>query len=159
MATKTAQEPSTLEEFISAFNTESVRVSSFMLKDVASSDGTRQIIIAGNSIVTKYLPELLEDAETITLTNEEFYKYKYNPKRLSYDVYGTTELWSMILDLNELYSATQFNLSSLLFYFYRTKLWTSASSAHRHRDSSEHVRDYCYACPGESDDYYHLVMP
>lgn len=116
MATKTAQEPSTLEEFISAFNTESVRVSSFMLKDVASSDGTRQIIIAGNSIVTKYLPELLEDAETITLTNEEFYKYKYNPKRLSYDVYGTTELWSMILDLNELYSATQFNLRTLKLF-------------------------------------------
>ena len=37
----------------------------------------------------------------------------YNPKRLSFDLYGTTELWALLLDINELVSVAQFNLQTL----------------------------------------------
>lgn len=117
MATKKTVEASTLDEFISTFNVESIKVNSYYLRDVAiADDDSRPIIISGSSILTKYLPELADDIETVTLSTAEYAKYKYNPKRLSYDVYGTTELWAVILDLNELYSATQFNLTTLRLY-------------------------------------------
>ena len=45
-------------------------------------------------------------------------KYKYNPKLLSFDIYGTTELWFLILEANELHSATQFN--NQVIYLFRT---------------------------------------
>ena len=41
---------------------------------------------------------------------------RYNPKLLSYDVYGTTELWFFILMANEIYTITEFDLRKVKMF-------------------------------------------
>ena len=66
------------------------------------------------NIIDDYLYELSYQAVSIQLTDAEFIKYKYKPKLLSSDVYGTTDLYYMLLKLNNLYSIKQFNINPVL---------------------------------------------
>jgi hypothetical protein len=45
---------------------------------------------------------------SITFTDEEYMKYRFQPKRFCMDFYDTTELWSSILRINNMTSASQF---------------------------------------------------
>lgn len=51
-----------------------------------------------------------------TLTAEERSKYYYNPRMLCYEEYGTTELWHLILDINAMYSVTEFNRPTIKLF-------------------------------------------
>lgn len=66
------------------------------------------------NILDDYLYELSYQALSIELSTDEFNKYKYRPKLLSSDVYGTTDLYYMLLKLNNLYSIKQFNINPVL---------------------------------------------
>jgi len=65
------------------------------------------------NVLTDYLYELKNDAITVTLSNAEQLKYRYRPKILSYDVYGTTELYYIILLLNGICNVKEFDFTSL----------------------------------------------
>ena len=107
----------TLDNFIQEYGAEDLRVDAFHLKEVFFNPGMRhKIVVNGDNISDKYASELEENKRTITLSTKEYYKYRYNPKLLSYDIYGTTELWFFILMANELYSITEFDLRKLVLY-------------------------------------------
>ena len=65
-----------------------------------SYDGEHTIYSSDNAIYT-YLEEMKQYAVDYTFTEEEYRKYKYRPKLLAYDVYGSTELYFVILALND----------------------------------------------------------
>lgn len=50
----------------------------------------------------KYIDFIKEKSVKVVLTSDELTKYKYKPKLLSYDLYGTEELWFLILRLNNI---------------------------------------------------------
>lgn len=52
----------------------------------------------------------------VELTDEEYRKYRCNAHRLAYDVFGTTSLWYLITNLNELYSEAEFDMHSFKMY-------------------------------------------
>ena len=107
----------TLDNFIQEYGAEDLRVDAFHLKEVFFNPGMKhKIIVNGDIISDKYAAELEENKRTVTLTTKEYYKYRYNPKLLSFDVYGTTELWFFILMANELYSMTEFDMRKLTLY-------------------------------------------
>ena len=107
----------TLDNFIQEYGAEDLRVDTFHLKEVFFNPGMKhKIVVNGNIISDKYASELEENKRTITLNTKEYYKYRYNPKLLSYDIYGTTELWFFILMANELYTAIEFNLHKLVLF-------------------------------------------
>lgn len=56
------------------------------------------------SMIREYMDLLAEDAITVSLPDDEVRIYKYKPKKLSYDLYGTVELWAGLLELNKMYS-------------------------------------------------------
>ncbi len=56
------------------------------------------------SMIREYMDLMENDAITVSLPDDEVRIYKYKPKKLSYDLYGTTELWAAILELNKMYS-------------------------------------------------------
>ena len=62
------------------------------------------IKIPYDSILHNYLPFLKETAVTTDFSDMEKVKYQYKPKSLSYDLYGTTELLSVLLELNNMVS-------------------------------------------------------
>ena len=111
---------SSIKNYISRYNSEEIISSAFYLKQVLSLPNTSKILVNFNSLIIKYMPELKEIKTKISLSNEEYAKYRFNPKALSYDIYGTTELWFLILEANELHSATQFDSKSI--YLFRTDI-------------------------------------
>ena len=110
---------STMSDYISQYNSEEITFPEFFLKQVFDVNN-KKMIVNFNSLVIKYMPELESLKTKITLTNEEHAKYKYNPKLLSYDLYGTTELWFLILEANELRSITEFNSKTI--YLFKTDI-------------------------------------
>ena len=66
-----------------------------------------------NVITTTYAKELKALAEEVTLTEEEYQKYKYKPKLLAYDIYNYTELFYIIDFLNNIYNIKDFNKRKL----------------------------------------------
>lgn len=46
----------------------------------------------------------------VTLTDKEFLKYQFNPKLLAYDIYGSTDLYFVLLIVNDLMSEKEFSL-------------------------------------------------
>lgn len=69
-----------------------------------------------SSLINKYKDFLTEIIETIELTDEEQEKYLYKPKKLSDDLYGTTELWSEIMVLNSAVSVIDFKPKKVKVY-------------------------------------------
>lgn len=68
------------------------------------------IKIPYKSIIREYFPYLQDIVIQAQLTDDELSLYKYKPKKLSLDLYDTTELWSILLELNNMYSVIDFNL-------------------------------------------------
>lgn len=71
------------------------------------------IKIPYKSIIRDYLPFLKQSVVELPLTPNEVVLYRYKPKKLSLDLYGTTELWSALLEINHLYSTVDFNLEKV----------------------------------------------
>lgn len=60
------------------------------------------------NLLNDYKEELDDLAITITLSDDELAKYMYKPKLLAYDIYGSTELYFVILFLNNLCNVKEF---------------------------------------------------
>ena len=79
------------------------------------------ITISYMSIISKYrhilsgIPNLIVK---VKFDDKMARKYKYNPKRLSYDIYSTTELWFELLRLNYCSSITEFTLKNNIVNVY-----------------------------------------
>ena len=107
----------TLSDFIREYSVEDLRVDAFHLKEVFFQNGMKhKIVVNGDNIADKYSAELEENKKIVEFTTKEYYKYRYNPKLLSYDVYGTTELWFFILMANEIYTITEFDLRKVKLF-------------------------------------------
>lgn len=52
-----------------------------------------------------------ENLETLTFNEQEKMMYKYNPIQLCIDLYGTHDFWQIILQLNDIDSEGDFDLS------------------------------------------------
>lgn len=83
------------------------------------------ITIPYMSIISKYrhilsgVPNLIVK---VKFDDKRTRMYKYNPKRLSYDIYSTTELWFELLRLNHCSSATEFNLKNNIVNVYNSAI-------------------------------------
>ena len=91
--------------------------------DITENDNTSfSLIEVGDPIYSKYKTDLDEYITEKVLTQEEQRKYFYNPWALSKDLYGTTEFWHMLLELNNMYSAMEFTQEKI-------KVFTSSISS------------------------------
>lgn len=68
------------------------------------------------SITREYSNFFSEAAVIAELSSDEYFTYRFKPKKLSYDLYGTTELWSVLLELNGLNSIIEFDLERVKVY-------------------------------------------
>ena len=100
----------TMEQFISLGKATSVTYDKYSYKDLLSN-GTE---IAVLNVVNDYMREFKDAAVTVNLTTDEYRKYRYKPKLLCYDVYGSQELYWVILLLNGIIDIKDFNYESLL---------------------------------------------
>lgn len=75
-----------------------------------------KIIINYMSILDKYRDLINLHTTRVNFTEAEQMKYRYQPKRLSMDLYQTPELWSSILQINNIISTAEFTPKSLLVF-------------------------------------------
>ena len=78
---------------------------------LVGNSGTANIIIY--NLLNDYIDDLKAVAKPVRLNDKEFARYKYKPKLLSYDIYDNTELFFIILAVNEMSSAKYFNSKNI----------------------------------------------
>jgi hypothetical protein len=61
-----------------------------------------------------YRPIILRYCKKVKLSDDAFDYYKYKPKTFSYNLYGTVDLWHLILWLNDMTSILQFTKQELI---------------------------------------------
>lgn len=69
-----------------------------------------------NIMLNKYRTVLLNYTYRYTIPDEEFSKYIYRPKRLSNALYGTPDLWHMLIWINNMMSISDFNRKDIVVF-------------------------------------------
>lgn len=62
-----------------------------------------------NNVIYDYIKELKSNTVVLELSDIEYIRYRYNPKRLAYDIYGSTEVYFILLAVNGMCSFKDFN--------------------------------------------------
>lgn len=117
---ETSTGESSITDYIDDHRDLSISFDTLHLKELAESpadsSGVTRTILLGDSFVQKYKNDLEDLIQEKTFNANEYAKYMCNPWALSYDLYGTIEFWFLILDLNNMYSATEFTQRSIQIY-------------------------------------------
>ena len=111
MGLNRATEPgktSTIAEFISFKNSDDISYNNLSFRDKYDS-----IIYPIKNIIDDYIDELKELIVIVTMSKEEFLKYKYKPKILANDIYGNGELDFIIMRLNDICNAKEFDMQTV----------------------------------------------
>lgn len=99
---------SNIQDFISiGKNVEMTYYNSSIVEKVGN------IEYAISNVIDDYMDEINSFLETVKLSDLEYLKYRYKPKLLAYDIYGSTDLDFLILKFNNILSAKDFNLKKV----------------------------------------------
>lgn len=98
----------TLQDFINMRNIDDMTYYNFSILEVIN--GVEHL---DHNLVEDYLPHLLNVCETVSLSDEEYKKYKYCPDLLAYDLYGSVQLDFVILLLNDMIDPKEFNIKTV----------------------------------------------
>lgn len=101
---------SNISEYIDNARLDPMRIDTFFLQEFQESKikDNLAMVLNGDCILDKYQKILDQFKSTREFSKEEFEHYKYNPKALSYELYNTTELWFLLLHVNNMYSPIEF---------------------------------------------------
>lgn len=114
-----ATEESGIDEYIDDYRDLDKSFDTMHLKEsnvITDGSKTRELILIGDAITSKYKNDLNELLESKTLTAAEQTKYFCNPWALSYDLYGSVEYWHLLLEANNMYSITEFTQETIKVY-------------------------------------------
>lgn len=77
--------------------------------EITNAEDGQKIIIPLNQLVGRYRYFLEPYLIKVELSDYEYSIYRYQPKRLCYALYNTTEFWSFILMINNCISKLDFD--------------------------------------------------
>ena len=86
------------------------------LKSKLKFDGY-DVIVNSTSLTNKYWDYILNTTYKTTISDEEYIQYRYQPKKYCYMTFGTTELWSLLLKVNNMTSVTEFDKKTFLTFY------------------------------------------
>lgn len=98
------EKSSTIAEFISFKNTDTISYNNLSFKDRYDN-----IIYPIKNIIDDYMDELMEMTIDVTMSDEEYLKYRYRPKLLARYLYGNAELDFLIMRINGICNMKEFN--------------------------------------------------
>ena len=105
----------TLRKYIANYQSDNLTFGKLFYKEAYKTD-LHNLIVNGQGILDRYYRELDQFKVSVDLGPSDYRKYRFNPKLLSYNLYGTTELWFLILHANEISSVSEFDLQKIYFY-------------------------------------------
>ena len=92
-----------------AYNISNARLHSHQVLAVDND----KLVINYLSRLTNYQYPLSSKIVTITLDTDQYLKYRFRPKTMSWDFYGTIELATALMRINGCVSISEFNFSKL----------------------------------------------
>lgn len=98
----------TIEEFIAQGS--STQITYDKLSIFENVDG---LYLVTHNVLDDYKKEIDMCCQTVVLSTSELNKYKYKPKLLAYDIYGSTELFFIILFTNNICDVKDFNRNKI----------------------------------------------
>lgn len=99
----------TISEFIALG---SKTTSNTYYRDLSYIENRDNMEFVVKNTLTDFLKELKERAYNVHLSDIEMLDYRYNPKKLANDVYGTTSVYFVILLLNDMCDVHRFSLKN-----------------------------------------------
>lgn len=104
---------STINELISLGKEFKISNNTLSFKELLVNSNGEKYVINLNNIIDRYYDILLDHTTIVTLTDDEYERYRFKPKVLSEDLYGTQELHFLLLRLNHITSVLQFDFTEL----------------------------------------------
>ena len=102
----------TLSDFKTYVDNVEISYPKTFLKGVVQS-GDTNLIVNYTSLLNNYMDYIKDITTQVTMSETELIKYKYNPKLLCYDLYGTVELWGLLLKVNNMTSVLDFKTNKI----------------------------------------------
>lgn len=94
----------TLDQFIACQSDET-----FCYNNLSFIDQIDNIKYNTYNVASDYIDELISEyCVNVQLSDDELTRYKYRPKLLAYDIYGSQELYYLILIVNDMCSVKDF---------------------------------------------------
>ena len=114
LSTSKVEETYTVEDFIElGKDIDDIQYSKFAILSKAVSSVTNPILYAEHNVIYDYEEEFKKLALTVEMTDNEYNKYRFKPKLLAYDVYGSTELFFPILFINGMCNIKDFDRKTI----------------------------------------------
>ena len=104
---------STIQEIIDAGKRASLTTDDLSLKTIVTNSMDEKFIVNLTTVFEKYYELLTDYAVTVRLTEEEYLRYRFKPRLLSKDLYGTYDLHYLLLKLNYITSVLYFDFTEL----------------------------------------------
>lgn len=106
----------TISDYIESYRNLDVSYDKLYYQELDTFRNGERVIMLSDSILSKYKDDLESTSITKILDSKEENRYFYNPQLLSYDLYGSTQYWHLLLELNNMYSAIEFNQNPIKVY-------------------------------------------
>lgn len=100
----------TLDQFADSKSSNDISYYSMSLLEKDSSHNIEYDVF---NVVSDYMNDLKKMASEVTLTDTEYYTYRFKPKLLADYLYGNTELYFIILMLNDIWSVKDFDFRTI----------------------------------------------
>ena len=99
------KDTTTLEALVTAGRTVTTSYPKFSFLEKCTN-GT---IVSIHNVIWDYIDELKEISVIVKLSDTEMQRYKYRPKLLCHDIYGSTEIYFVLMALNNIADVTEFD--------------------------------------------------
>ena len=94
----------TLEDFIKMQVSDQLTFRNFSTVSVVNG-----VELTDKNLIEDFLPELTKNCIDVTLSSDEYIRYKYAPDLLAFDVYGSVQLDFIILYMNGIIDPKDFD--------------------------------------------------
>lgn len=104
---------STIRQVIEDGLESKMTIKDLTFKETMTNSSGEIFVINMYNLYEKYYELLLEHTIIVTLSNEEYLRYRYKPKLLAKDLYGNQDIYYLLLRLNHIYSVINFDFTEM----------------------------------------------
>ena len=98
----------TVDQMIALKNSDAITYKNFSILQKSLQDDS--LVYSIDNVIYDYMDEINQYKRLVGFSDMEVVKYKYKPKLFSYDVYGSTECYFVIMALNGICNVKEFDL-------------------------------------------------
>lgn len=104
---------SSMHQQVSASKNLDISFEKLFFKSKITNPDSSKIVVNHECILDLYMEDILKVCKTVTMSDKEYEDYRYQPKKFCFDMYGITELWFLILKINNMVSTLEFDRKTL----------------------------------------------